>query len=95
VRTFFGQRGRGFFRCGRPNFLLQKTSKIFEIYGVVYLIGVEGVGGTTAPRLEVFWANKSGTYPGKFETFRTNLKMKTFLRDHTNPWASAAGGRGP
>jgi len=26
VRTFFGQGGRGFFKCGRPYFLVQKTS---------------------------------------------------------------------
>jgi len=26
VRIFFGQEGRGFIRCGRPQFLVQKTS---------------------------------------------------------------------
>jgi len=31
------------------------------------------------------YPGKSGTYPGKFENIRANLKMKTFLRDHTNP----------
>jgi len=27
-------RSRGFFRCGRPHFLVQKNSGFFEIYGV-------------------------------------------------------------
>jgi len=31
------------------------------------------------------YSGKSGTYPGKLENTRANLKIKTFFRDHTNP----------
>jgi len=34
---------RGVFRCGRPNFLVQKTWDIFEIYGVSARTREEGV----------------------------------------------------
>jgi len=39
------------------------------------------VGG---PPLESY-PGKSGIYSGKFESFRANLKIKTFCKDHNNP----------
>jgi len=43
--------------------------------------GAKGIRPASSPRLKVNRANLVGTYPGKFENIRTNLKM-IFL-DHT------------
>jgi len=40
VRTFFGQGGKGFFRCGRPHFLAQKTSDFLK-----FMVCPRGKGG--------------------------------------------------
>jgi len=41
---------------------------------------VEGGQGARAPPLGSY-PGKSGTYPGKFENIRANLKMKIYLQE--------------
>jgi len=53
---------------------------VFKVFGA---IGVGEGHVPPLPRLEVILADLE--HSGKFENVRTNLKMKTFFRNHTNP----------
>jgi len=44
MQTFFGQKGKGFFRCGSPQFSVQKTSEFSKFIVCPHGLG-DGVEG--------------------------------------------------